>query len=45
MAVVVAVEAVVGAAAIGRAPVPMVRAYAHSVDIEWRIKWAFPVIL
>jgi len=34
-----------GAVAIGRAPVPMVRVYAHSVGIECRIKWAFPVIL
>jgi len=45
VAVVVAVAVVVGAAAIGRAPDLMVRAYAHSVDIECRIKWAFPAML
>lgn len=34
-----------GAVAIDRAPVPMVRAYAHSVGIECRIKWASPAML
>ena len=45
MVVVAAVAVAGGAVAIGRAPVLMVRAYAHSVDIECRTRWAFPVIL
>ena len=45
MAVVVVAAVAGGAVAIDRVPVPMVRAHAHSVGIECRIKWASPVIL